>query len=78
MLNSDGEEIDLKQTFEDDDDLIPQPVSDADDMEEVVDESDFDEGFSINEGEDGDDDYGDFGDDEEDEDLSFDDDDSLI
>ena len=78
VLNSDGEEIDLKQTFEDDDDLIPQPVSDADDMEEVVDESDFDEGFSINEGEDGDDDYGDFGDDEEDEDLSFDDDDSLI
>ena len=78
MLNSDGEEIDLKQTFEDDDDLIPQPVSDADDMEEVVDESDFDEGFSINEGEDSDDDYGDFGDDEEDEDLSFDDDDSLI
>ncbi len=77
VLNSDGEEIDLKQTFEDDDDLIPQPVMDAEDMEEVVTEEDLDEGFTFEDGDDYSDDYDDEEDD--DEELSFDeDDDSLL
>jgi DNA-directed RNA polymerase subunit beta len=36
VLNSGQEEIDLKQSFEDDEDIIPQPVSVAEDMEEMV------------------------------------------
>ena len=31
MLDEQGEEIDLKQNFDDDNDIIPQPVSDVDD-----------------------------------------------
>ncbi|MBP1561287.1 MAG: DNA-directed RNA polymerase subunit beta [Oscillospiraceae bacterium] len=78
VLDSNNEEIDLKQTFEDDDDIIPQPVSDADDMDSVIEDGDFDEGFSYEDGED--DDYGDFDsdDDGDEEDFSFDDDDDLI
>ncbi|MCI7351718.1 MAG: DNA-directed RNA polymerase subunit beta [Ruminococcus sp.] len=80
VLNSDGEEIDLKQTFEEDDDLIPPAVMDPDDMEEVVDEGDLDEGFTFEDGDDYNDDYSDdYGDeDDDDEELSFDDDDDSL
>ncbi|MBP0964612.1 MAG: DNA-directed RNA polymerase subunit beta [Oscillospiraceae bacterium] len=80
VLNSDGEEIDLKQTFEEDDDLIPQAVMDPDDMEEVVDEGDLDEGFTFEDGDEYSDDYSDdYGDeDDDDEELSFDDDDDSL
>ena len=69
VLDETGEEIDLKQSFEDDDDIIPQPVSDADDM---VEEGDLDYGFSVEDGEDDefDDDY-----DSSDDELAYDDDD---
>ncbi len=80
VLNSDGEEIDLKQTFEEDDDLIPPAVMDPDDMEEVVDEGDLDEGFTFEDGDEYSDDYSDdYGDeDDDDEELSFDDDDDSL
>jgi DNA-directed RNA polymerase subunit beta len=72
VLDDQGEEIDLKQSFEDDDDIIPQPVSDADDMDDVLIEGELDDGFSLDEGED--DDFGDFDDEDDDEDdLAFDD-----
>ncbi len=87
VLDGNNEEIDLKQSFEDDEDIIPQPVSDAEDMDLLIDEGDFDEGFSLeDDDEDEDDDFDDFGDDDEDddddedseeegeEDFSFDDD----
>ena len=84
VLDELGEEIDLKQTFEDDDDIIPQPVSDAEDMDEsLIADGDLDSGFSIEDMEDGD--YDDFddeddGDDEDGgDDFSFGgDDDDLI
>ena len=67
VLDELGDEIDLKQTFEDDDDIIPQPVSDAEDMDEsLIADGDLDSGFSI-EDIDGDD-YDDFDDEDEDED----------
>ncbi|MDE7265224.1 MAG: AAA family ATPase, partial [Clostridia bacterium] len=67
VLDENDEEIDLKQTFEDDDDIIPQPVSDAEDMDDsLIADGDLDSGFSI-EDIDGDD-YDDFDDDGEDED----------
>ncbi|MGN0636859.1 MAG: DNA-directed RNA polymerase subunit beta, partial [Huintestinicola sp.] len=79
VLDENNQEIDLKATFEDDDDVIPPPVSDADDF----DEGDLDEGFSLEDGEDDDfgssdpDDYDDVGDD--DTDFGSDDfDDDLI
>ena len=75
VLDINDEEIDLKQTFEEDDDIIPQPVSLADDdaMTDIVDDSDLDEGFSLDESEDDFDDID--GDSAETEDLfSFDDD----
>ncbi|MCD7731421.1 MAG: DNA-directed RNA polymerase subunit beta [Oscillospiraceae bacterium] len=59
VLDDKGEEIDLKQSFDDEDDIIPQPVSDADDMDEVLGEGDLDEGFSLEEGED---EFGDYDD----------------
>ncbi len=72
VLDELGEEIDLKQTFEDDDDIIPQPVSDAEDMDEsLIADGDLDSGFSIEDMEDGD--YDDF-DDEDDEDDGDDED----
>jgi len=72
VLDELGEEIDLKQTFEDDDDIIPQPVSDAEDMDEsLIADGDLDSGFSIEDIEDGD--YDDF-DDEDDEDDGDDED----
>jgi len=78
VLDSDEQEIDLKQTFDDDDDIIPQPVSDADDiMDDVLLEGDLDEGFSMD---DSDDEEGlsDF-DNADDDELSFvDEDDDLI
>ncbi|MCH5194541.1 MAG: DNA-directed RNA polymerase subunit beta, partial [Oscillospiraceae bacterium] len=91
VLDDNDEEIDLKQTFEDDEDIIPQPVSDAEDMDSYLEDGDLDEGFSVEDFDDDDDlgfddddeDDDDFGDDEEDgfdddegeEDFSFDDDD---
>ena len=75
VLDINDEEIDLKQKFEEDDDIIPQPVTLADDdaMTDIVDDSDLDEGFSLDESEDDFDDID--GDSAETEDLfSFDDD----
>ena len=43
VLNCNDEEIDLKQTFEDDDDFTPQPV--IEDMELTLDEGELEEGF---------------------------------
>ena len=43
VLNDNNEEIDLKQTFEDDDDFTPQPA--IDDMELTLDEGELEEGF---------------------------------
>jgi DNA-directed RNA polymerase subunit beta len=57
VLDVDGYEIDLKANFEDDEDIIPQPVSVAEDMEEMVESGSLDEGFFE---EDTDDDYDDF------------------
>ena len=79
VLDEKGEEIDLKQSFDDDDDIIPQPISDADDMDNVLIEDDLDDGFSLDEGED--DDFGDFdGSDDDDvgDDLTFADDDTDL
>ena len=49
VLDINKDEIDLKQTFEEDDDIIPQPVSLAEDdvMPDIVDDTDLDEGFSM-------------------------------
>ncbi|MCH5348040.1 MAG: DNA-directed RNA polymerase subunit beta [Oscillospiraceae bacterium] len=89
VLDGNDEEIDLKQTFEDDEDIIPQPVSDAEDMDSYLEDGDLDEGFSVEDyddddlgfdDEDDEDDFDDddeddgFGDDDDDEDFSFDDD----
>ncbi len=68
VLDGNNEEIDLKQSFEDEDDIIPPPVADAEDMDSYIDERDFDEDFSIRDGDDDDDDFDDFGDDDDDED----------
>ena len=87
VLDENNEEIDLKSTFEDDDDVIPQPVSDADDYEDFsssddshyteddLNDGDLDEGFSLV-----DDDEEDFGslDDDDDSDFMHDDSDDLI
>ncbi|MBD5140360.1 MAG: DNA-directed RNA polymerase subunit beta [Ruminococcus sp.] len=83
VLDENDEEIDLKQTFEDDDDIIPQPVSDAEDMDLTLGDGDLDDGFSFEDGDedDDDDDFDSFDSDEEDdeeEDFSFGDDDDLI
>ncbi|MDE6594885.1 MAG: DNA-directed RNA polymerase subunit beta, partial [Oscillospiraceae bacterium] len=81
VLDELGEEIDLKQTFEDDDDIIPQPVSDAEDMDLTLGDGDLDDGFSFDDvDEDDDDDFDSFDGDEDDEedDFSFGDDDDLI
>jgi DNA-directed RNA polymerase subunit beta len=69
VLDVDGYEIDLKANFEDDEDIIPQPVSVAEDMEEMVESGSLDEGF-FEEGDD--DDYDDF-DDKTPDDLVYDD-----
>ena len=45
MLNVNNEEIDLKQTFDDDDDFIPQPAMDEEKIDFSVDDGDLDEGF---------------------------------
>ena len=76
VLDNNGEEIDLKQSL-DDDDGMPQYVADADDMESVYEEGSMDDGFNIEEGEDDYDD--DFGGDDSDDELNFDDgDDDLM
>ncbi|MBP0960373.1 MAG: DNA-directed RNA polymerase subunit beta, partial [Oscillospiraceae bacterium] len=61
VLDANDEEIDLKQTFDDDEDLIPQPVSSPDDddvMPEVIGKGDLDDGYT----EEDVDDFGDSGD----------------
>ncbi len=66
VMGTDGKEIDLKQTFEDDDDFTPQPA--IDDMEMTLDESELEEGF-FEEDEDGEMSDISLGDDLDDEDL---------
>ncbi len=92
VLDGNNEEIDLKQSFEDEDDIIPQPVSDIEDMDTIIDEREFDEDFLIEDDDDEDDDdeedgFDSFGDDEDDDedgetggesDFSYDGDDDLI
>ncbi len=43
VMGTDGSEIDLKQTFDDDDDFTPQPA--IEDMEMTIDESELEDGF---------------------------------
>ena len=46
VLNINNEEIDLKQSFDDDDDFVPHAVSEADEnMDFSLDDGDLDEGF---------------------------------
>ena len=75
VLDINNDEIDLKQNFDEDDDIIPQPVSLADDetVGDVIVDDDLDDGFSM---EDSDDEFDDIdGESEGEEDLfSFDDD----
>ena len=71
VLNANDEEIDLKQTFEDDDDFTPQPVIDED-MELTLDEGELEEGFFA-ENEDGEISEIDLGEDLDDSDLFADD-----
>ncbi|MCM1328994.1 MAG: DNA-directed RNA polymerase subunit beta [Ruminococcus sp.] len=86
VLDELGEEIDLKQTFEDDDDIIPQPVSDAEDMDETLGAGDLDDGFLLGDedgydedDDDDDDDFDSFDDEDDDEeDFSLDGEDDLI
>ncbi len=78
VLDSEEKEIDLKQSFDDDDDIIPQPVSDADDMDDVLLEGELDDGFTMEDAED--DEFGAFDEDadadEDEADLDFGDDDA--
>ncbi len=69
VLNINNEEIDLKQKFEDDDDLIPTPEID-DEIDYSTDDDDFAEGFAA-EDEDG---LSELGDDDFDDDYDGDDD----
>ncbi|MGN0593574.1 MAG: DNA-directed RNA polymerase subunit beta [Hominimerdicola sp.] len=77
VLNINNEEIDLKQKFDDDDDLVPQPAIN-DDIDFSADDGDFDDGFmaededGISELNDSDDDI-DFDDYSDDSDLFLDD-----
>ena len=55
VLDANDEEIDLKQTFDDDEDLIPQPVSSPDDddvMPETIGKGDLDDGYIMDDGDD--------------------------
>ena len=74
VLNINNEEIDLKQKFDDDDDLIPTPAID-DEIDYSTDDDDFADGFGA-EDEDGLSDLNDdeFDDDYDDDDDGFDDD----
>ncbi len=69
VLNINNEEIDLKQKFDDDDDLIPTPAID-DEIDYSTDDDDFADGFAA-EDEDG---LSDLNDDEFDDDFDDDDD----
>ncbi len=71
VLNENNEEIDLKQTFDDDDDFTPQPAIEEE-MEMKLDESELDEGFFA-EDEDGEIGELDLGDELDDSDLFVDD-----
>ena len=77
VLDENQEEIDLKQTFDDDDDIIPQPVSFADDNPEASDmnynDSDMeDAGFTLKDVEDDEDVLVDFEESESEDMFSFD------
>ncbi len=77
VLDENQEEIDLKQTFDDDDDIIPQPVSFADDNPEASDmnynDSDMeDAGFTLEDVEDDEDVLVDFDESESEDMFSFD------
>ena len=77
VLDENQEEIDLKQTFDDDDDIIPQPVSFADDNPEASDmnynDSDMeDAGFTLEDVEDDEDVLVDFEESESEDMFSFD------
>ena len=83
VLDENQEEIDLKQSF-DDDDIIPQPVSFADENAEADSYTDSDmedAGFSLEDGEEDDDVLGDLDDPDSDDmfsfDMSMDDDDEI-
>ena len=69
VMGTDGKEIDLKQTFDDDDDFTPQPA--IDDMEMTIDESELEDGF-FEEDEDGEMSEISLGDELEDSDLFID------
>ncbi|MCD8328917.1 MAG: DNA-directed RNA polymerase subunit beta [Ruminococcus sp.] len=71
VLNENNEEIDLKQTFDDDDDFTPQPAIEEE-MEMKLDENELDEGFFA-EDEDGEISELDLGDELDDSDLFVDD-----
>ena len=74
VLNSEGGEIDLKQSFDDDDDIIPQPVADADDMDmNDVYVEDEDDGYSYKDYDDLDGFADEDGDSDDEDDLTFDD-----
>ncbi len=45
VLNINNEEIDLKQSFDDDDDFIPQPAMEEEKIDFSVDDGDLDDGF---------------------------------
>ena len=45
VLNVNNEEIDLKQSFDDDDDFIPQPAMEEEKIDFSVDDGDLDDGF---------------------------------
>ncbi len=63
VLDKNEEEIDLKQTFDDDEEL---GVVNADDFEYVTNESELDSSYTTEEGDEGDTSYDDFEDDEDD------------
>ena len=76
VLDQDGEEIDLKQTFDDDDDFVPASSQINDEDNYTMTNSGFGDGY-VGEDENGElsslDDYND--DSDEDDDYSYDDDD---
>ena len=63
VLDKNEEEIDLKQTFDDDEEV---GMVNADDFEYVANESELDSSFITEEGEDGDDLYGSYDDEDDD------------
>jgi DNA-directed RNA polymerase subunit beta len=78
VLDQHGEEIDLKQTFDDDDDFVPASSEINDEGNYTASNSGFGDGY-VGEDENGElsslDDYSDESDDDDDDDYSYDDDD---